>query len=439
MRILWLCNIMLPAIAEKLHKEYSVREGWLTGTFRRLTEEEPQDQIALAVCFPVSEEWKEFHQTLDFPKRKVECYGFEEDLSHPEKYDQSMEIRLAEIIRDFKPDIVHIFGTEFPHALAMTKAFPHPEKILVGLQGIIGDCAKVYQAGLPAKVVNRRTFRDLLKQDGILQQQEKFRKRGEFEKQTIAFAGNVTGRTSFDKEAAYQMNPDVTYYAMNETMRPCFYTDKWEKEYCRAHRIFVSQADYPLKGFHFLLKALPKIKLHYPDTEVVVAGNSIVRYQSLKDKIKISSYGKYLRSYMEEWELDKTITFTGPLSAEEMKEQYLSCNTFVCPSVLENSPNSVAEARLLGVPVVASNVGGIPSMITDREDGLLFASGDSEQLADCITELWGNDALSVKISDAARARAHKMHDADENYSRLLEIYREILEKGTACDENYHDQ
>ena len=120
--------------------------------------------------------------------------------------------------------------------------------------------------------------------------------------------------------------------------------------------------------------------------------------------------------------------FLGSLTAEEMKEQYLLCHTFVCASVLENSPNSVAEAMLLGTPVVASRVGGIPSMIEDEQDGLLFENKDGRALAECIIRLWGQDELAESLSVQARSRAMTVHDAETNYRRLLEIYRMIMKQ-----------
>lgn len=431
MRILWICNIMLPAIAEKLHKEYSVREGWLTGVLNRMIESNGNNEVTLGICFPYTENDASFHETFEFTNHSknamsVECFGFAENLATPEKYDALLEKRFAQILDQFKPDMVHIFGTEFPHALACAKAFHNPDRLLVGLQGIISKCAESYTADLPDKIINRNTFRDILKKDGISMQQKKFFIRGEFEKETLSLAGNVTGRTEFDKSAVENINKKAKYYFMNETMRPVFYDDKWELAYCRKHRVFFSQADYPLKGFHYLLQALPQILVRYPDAEIVVAGNSIVKNRTIKDKIKISGYGKYLRDYMNEWELNSKIEFLGTLTAEEMKEQYMLCHTLICASSLENSPNSVAEAMLLGVPVIASKTGGIPSMIEDGKDGILFEKGNSSELADAVIKLWSTDELCEQLSLEANKKARETHNPQKNFERLMEIYRQIV-------------
>lgn len=428
MRVLWLCNIMLPMVAEKLHMESNVKEGWITGILTRLIAEGKESGITLGIAFPADENLAHFHDVYVFNNTTVECFGFYEDMSRLEQYQLDLERRMEEIIDQFKPDVVHVFGTEYPHALSMARVYPYPERLLVGIQGVISWYAKQYLADLPKEVYESRTFRDILKKDSILQQKDKYTKRGEMEIKTTRIAGNITGRTDFDKAFMESVNPDAVYYPMNETMRPCFYEGAWSLEKCNKHQIFVSQADYPIKGFHYLLQALPAILKEFPDTKVMVSGNNILRGKGFISRLKISAYAKYLEQLMRQNNLEDKIVFLGRLSAEQMKEQYLKCHTFVCPSVLENSPNSVAESMLLGTPVVAARVGGIPSMITDRKDGLLYTGNDVEELARTIIELWKDESvlpMSGRLAKAAVARARAAHDPETNFNRLKEIYREI--------------
>ncbi len=203
MKVLWLCNIMLPAIAQELELPYSNREGWLTGIYERICREKKRNgngmRIELGICFPMDEGTEEAMRRQE-KKREfrleesgVFCYGFRENLEVPERYDAGLEERLKEILEDFKPDMVHIFGTEFPHTLAMVRAFGRPERTLVGIQGLCSACAEAYMADLPERVVRRKTFRDWLRKDGILQQQEKFRIRGEREKEALGKTSHITG------------------------------------------------------------------------------------------------------------------------------------------------------------------------------------------------------------------------------------------------------
>ena len=327
MRILWLCNICPPAVAAALGQSYSVREGWLTGALNRFLAEDG-DSMQLAVCFPAEgelaglqkkiplKEFKTDHTGGPYREKEVSVYGFREDLKRPEVYDCGMEERFQEILEDFRPDLVHIFGTEFPHALAMVKSFGRPERILVGIQGLVGKCAKSYMADLPAQVQGKATFRDILRKDSLRQQQE---------------------------------------------------------------------------------------------------------------KLKISGYGKYLRDLIYKNGLEDKVTVLGSLSDVQMKEAYLKSHVFACPSALENSPNSLGEAMLLGLPCVAARTGGIPDMAEDGTSALFFEKGDVHGLAGCIIRIFRNEELARELSEGARDRALRNHDGNENYRRMMEIYHEILE------------
>ena len=201
---------MLPAYAKAHGIEYSVREGWLTGCLDRLQKEKnttAEGKITLGIAFPSEGPVSEGKEIVD----EITYYGFNEDLTHPENYDESLETRFKQIIEDFEPDMIHVFGTEFPHALAALRAFGRPERSLVGIQGVCTEIAKAYMAGIPRKVQESTTFRDRLKEDSLIQQQEKFRLRAENEKEILLLTGNVTGRTTFDKEASYSINPQRSH------------------------------------------------------------------------------------------------------------------------------------------------------------------------------------------------------------------------------------
>ena len=368
MKVLWVCNIALPVIARQLHLEVSNKEGWLSGLAGTLLERRHKNGIELSVAFPMQgNECPEGQEIAS-----MRCYGFPEDVRCPEKYDENLEHALKKIVDKVRPDVVHCFGTEYPHTLAMCRIFPDKDRVLVGLQGLCTLYAQAYFADLPEKVVFSVTFRDWLKRDSLRQQQEKFVLRGNMERESISLAGNVTGRTRWDRDSAAKWNPHARYHLMNETLRPEFYGPVWKAENCIPHSIFVSQGDYPLKGLHYMLLAMPKILEKYPDAQVYVAGNSLVNYGTPKEKLKISAYGRYLRKLLKDGGLADKVSFTGKMSAEQMRDRYLASSLFVCPSSLENSPNSLGEAMLLGMPCVCAAVGGIPSIFTAGEDGILY-------------------------------------------------------------------
>lgn len=429
MRILWLCNIMLPFIAKSLGQKIIVKEGWLSGLADRLIRNGAQNNITLAICFPASDNLNMVKtDTSLFVKAVadgIDYYIFREDTNHPENYDTGMEESLGAIMDDFKPDVLHIFGTEYPHTLAAVKAFHNPQRTLIGIQGLCSAIADVYMADLPLAAQKKKTFRDIVKKDGLYEQQEKFKKRGGYEKEALSLVGHVTGRTDFDREMTKKFAPQATYHFMNETLRSEFYANKWNIDKIEQYSIFLSQGNYPIKGLHYVLDILPEIVEEYEHTTVYVAGDVITAHDSLKDKIKLSGYGKYLLNQIKKNKLQDHVKFVGRLHSDRMCARFLKTHVFLCPSAIENSPNSVGEAMLLGVPVVSADVGGVHNLLTNKKEGLLYPKDKSARMKDAILQIFDDDKLAMYFSTNARAHAMNTHDPETNYNRLMEIYHEI--------------
>ncbi|MGN1148049.1 MAG: glycosyl transferase 4, partial [Lachnospiraceae bacterium] len=104
MKILWLCNIMLPVVAEHLHRETSNKEGWLTGLSTAILDRQEENEVELAVTFPVERELDGCHGIVETPA-KLHYYGFYENTVTPERYDEGLEEKLQQILRDFEPDL----------------------------------------------------------------------------------------------------------------------------------------------------------------------------------------------------------------------------------------------------------------------------------------------------------------------------------------------
>ncbi len=233
-------------------------------------------------------------------------------------------------------------------------------------------------------------------------------------------------------------------------MRPAFYSGCWQRSKAEPYSIFLSQGDYPLKGFHTMLQAMPELIRKHPEAHLYVAGNSIIGHPDRRTVkvadapgtqirgsryplfLRISAYGRYLKHLISEHHLKKHVTVLGKLSAEQMKEQYLRCSVFVCPSWIENSPNCIGEAMLIGAPVVASRTGGIPSLLEENVDGLLFETGNLRELTDSILQIWEEKVITSVYSNNERAHARRTHNADANYNRLLEIYHELEPDNTTA-------
>ena len=207
----------------------------------------------------------------------------------PYQYLPEQEAFFKGELEAFRPDVIHIWGTEFAHTLAMVNAAEAAgllQRVVIHSQGLCGVYAGHYAEGVPARVCSGFTFRDFVRQDNIVQQQKNFARRGELEVKALQKACHVIGRTDWDKACTTQIHPQVAYHFGNETLREAFYTGQWTYENCQKHRIFASSCFYPIKGFHYLLEALAEVIKTYPDATLAVPGRSCFA-GSFRDRLRM--------------------------------------------------------------------------------------------------------------------------------------------------------
>jgi glycosyltransferase involved in cell wall biosynthesis len=417
-KVLWLTNIPLPEACQLMSEKPTPFGGWLVNASKDLA---IQENIQLSLAFPRPQS----SDVVKLKGEKINYYSFP-IVKVGEEYIQK-NIHLKNILKEWNPDLVHIFGTEFPHTLAMINACKESGiKTVISIQGLVSIYSKHYMANLPSKVQKRFTFRDFVKQNNILQQQKQFEERGILEIKALQKVDHIIGRTTWDKACTTQINPNANYHFCNETLREEFYKYEWSLKKCEKYTILLSQAGYPIKGMHYVLEALPYILKKFPETKLYVAGPDFTSATTLKEKLKKTSYAIYITELIERYDLKKHVFFTGLLNEKQMCERYLKSNVFVCPSSIENSPNSLGEAMILGVPCVASNVGGISDMLIHKEEGFIYQADAPYMLAHYVCELFENEDLAKSISKKAKDHALMTHDRDKNTKMLIDIYCDIL-------------
>ena len=342
-------------------------------------------------------------------------------------YVPELEEKFREEIRSFQPDVIHSWGVEYHHALAMVNAAEAEGKLnhmVASIQGLCRFLAEHYTDGLPEKVCRGTTFRDYLRKDNILQQQEKFVLRGQLETRAMEKLQHVIGRTDWDREKAMSIHPNITYHFCNETLRENFYEGHWDYSKCKRHSVFASSCSYPIKGFHYLLEAFSRVVKEYPDATLSVTGRSFFA-SDFKSRLRQGSYEKYLAKLAKKYRVEEKIHFLGDLSAPEMKQAFLDANVFALTSTMENSPNSLGEAMVLGVPSVAADVGGVRNLMCHDSEGLVYGPGHVQQLAEDIMALFALEDRAAALGENARAHALKTHDPEKNLLDLIHIYQQI--------------
>ena len=296
--------------------------------------------------------------------------------------------------------------------------------MIASIQGLVSVYKNYYYGGLSGRdILSHITVRDILRQDSLFDQKRRMAKRGEMELELLKSVNHVIGRTSWDQSCAWAINPKAHYHFCNETLRDGFYQHAWDLKSCVRHRIFLSQGQYPIKGLHQVVKALPFILREYPDTEVYVAGNNFYSNIPLYRK---NGYANYIEKLMDKMGVTEKFHFLGQLNEENMIDQYLKAHVFICPSAIENSPNSVGEAQLLGTPLVASYVGGTMDMVDNGVSGFLYRFEEVSLLAERVCELFADRDLCFRLSEQERMVAAKRHDKNVNAEMLIKIYNDIV-------------
>lgn len=418
MKILWITNIVFPEAEKILTGNGGLKSsgGWMLGAAESLLQ---MPDIELAVATPTNL----VHNLSFITGERIKYYLFPLGKGNV-KYNKEYEKYWINIKEEFMPDIVHIHGTEFSHGLAYVNACG-AEHVVVSIQGLVSAYYYYYYGLSKWDILKNITLRDLIR-GSIFQGKRSFRKRGELERILLKKVSHVIGRTKWDEARVWEINPDVHYHFCNETLRPEFYDDsKWKYEQCKKHSIFMSQAGYPIKGLHQLLKAMPLIMREYPDTVIRIAGFDITKKRYFYKVIPfMTGYGKLIYNMIKSLNLENHVEFIGGLDSVEMKREYLRCNLFVCPSTIENSPNSLGEAQILGTPVVASYVGGIPDMMKGDEEHL-FRFEEVSMLAKTICNVFKCKGALKDMQLIARRR----HDRVVNQNALINIYCIIKEMG----------
>lgn len=427
MKILWICNVKIPKIDKINHKEnQNYVGGWLEGMSDLLLKNK---DISLTYCYPNYES----DLLIEGHESNFYSYGI------PMKYSEAVKTLnknssavdwFKKIIEKRNPDIIHFWGTEFLYALEFYKVLKmiggeeYEKRSIISIQGLVSVYAKHFDAGVPDYIMRSSTLSELKGQCSLRLMKKSFVFRGEREVELLRSAKNIIGRTSWDEACTGLINPKRVYYKCNESLRSTFYSGQWNYKKCRPHQIFISQASYPIKGLHRVLEAVSLIKKRYPNVLIKVAGQDIFN----GNKIKGNTYGNYIQYLIRKYGLENNIIFCGMTDAENMKKILLESNVFVSPSAIENSPNSLGEAMLLGVPCIASDVGGCADMMEHKKEGFIYPFNESYKLAFYLCKIFDNESLASKLGQEAKKKALITHDKDKNNEILCGIYGEILSK-----------
>ena len=421
MKILWLVNIIMPELARVLEKTATVCGGWLTGAMQILR----NSGHSLIIC-----------TTADIVQ--TQRYEIDGSVYYLLPYGDvpQMQASFQSVLAQEQPDLIHIYGTEFPHCWALA-SIADPERTIVTIQGALKYYEKATYAGLPEKqcrdTLLHKTLRKLHKGGiSIDLQRQLFQQRAVYEEKTLKRLKYINGGSGWGNAVAKSIHPDCVTLDCGLILRDSFYTqERWRADQCEKHSIYVLLS-YPIKGFHRLLDVLPMIIRRFPDTKVYVASNKLVRrnYTGLKAWIMdhAPDYQWLLQRQIDRLNLSEHLVFLDSLSEKQVRDRLLKSNVFVSPASIENQSTALGEAMMLGVPCVASGVGAIMEMIDHGRDGFVYPFGETYLLAEFVCRIFEDDALAAQFSELGHAHAAKTYSREDNGKKLTEMYETVLHR-----------
>lgn len=416
MKVLWVSLVKFPPLCDHIGESAPAHCGWMYSSAKAMLMEMPEVQLGVIVY------------SYGNKYERYEIEGVTYYLVPTARIDKTTKKQIEackEAIGDFAPDLIHIHGTEHSLAKAVCLANEDGVKTVANIQGLAEPYMRYADGGLSLwdKWTNITPL-DFYRGTFLLNAKRSFKHRAECEHYVLTHITDIVGRTGWDHDHAMTINPRLRYHFMNETLRDSFYeVPVWSFGQCKKHTIFVSNSGSPLKGAHQVLKALPIILRQYPDTIVNFCGSSVMSCE-VKDILRFQGYHLYLRRLVKKLRLQDNVRFLGSLSEEQMKRQFLDANVYVMPSAIENSPNSLCEAQMLGTPVVASYCGGTPTLLTEGETGYFYRYEEYEMLAQIVIRLFGRKDFE-NLSAKERKIALLRHDRERNATVLKNVYKEM--------------
>ena len=208
-------------------------------------------------------------------------------------------------------------------------------------------------------------------------------------------------------------SPNRKYYVCNEVIRSDFYEQTWHKR--EGLRLVSINNGELYKGFDTILLAahsLTKKGISFVWDVYGISANAPI----IKIVEEILGY-----SFNE-----NNVRFNGKKTASELAKELSSATFYVHPSHVDNSPNSLCEAQIVGTPTVSTYIGGIPSLVKDGVTGYLFDDGDFEELSNIIAGKYMLDDELTNISLKAKHVASLRHDRSGIVENLLKTYQKII-------------
>lgn len=394
-------------------------DGKVSGGWQDALENVVKDsnEIDLYIAFETSENseikkkngvtYIPIHTTYSFWERKSSQWSWKTK-------ERKLVSGALQVIEEVKPDLIHVFGNEWPFGLvAETTKIP----VVIHIQGsIVPYNNALFPPGYSKMTMFKYAGGNPMRYWRLWKYYKLADSNLEMEMRTWKIVHHYMGRTCWDHAIVNTLSHGSNYYHVDEALRPSFLqtTKRWGPKQDGKLRLITIGFSNFWKGPDMLLKTAHILKDLNVDFEWKVAG-------------RIDPYQKHVVESREGLTFaDNNVNILGFTKPEELVDILCNSSMYVHTAYIENSPNSICEAQYLGLPIVSTHVGGIETLLNAGKDGKLVPSNDPWTMANEILSLFVDSERCLLYSNRSFEHAHQRHSPTNIYRDLLNCYNKIL-------------
>lgn len=415
MKVLWFTNTSC-SLAKKIYGE-SYSGGWMEALENALNKI-PGIELHISFYHDKVFDAIEYNNSKYYPVLRAKSYLTEikRRILHDFFNDAEEIERLKKIIEQVNPDIIHIHGTEDNFGLIQSIV---KKPVIISIQGIINPYYEKYYSGISMQdVKNNEPLKSKLKFATQFKSYLRFKSMAIREARILEMSKHIAGRTDWDRRVTSVLAKKASYHHVDELLRADFNNFEWKLDNIRNNefKIVTTTSNSIYKGFETIVKTAKLLRQYLGDK----FSWHIIGLSENDAVVKITV--SLLKANLSEL----NIVLHGRKLPEKFIPVMLDSHVFCQTSHIENSPNSVCEAMLIGMPVVASFAGGTESLLENYKEGLLIQEGDPFSLAGVLVELKNNPEKSKLLGKFARIRAVERHNPTKVVNKLVKVYEQIL-------------
>ncbi len=333
---------------------------------------------------------------------------------HWDVFVEKMLPAAKRIVNEYAPDLIHVFGTEWPFG-----QIAYHTNVPVVIH-IMGSIVPYNNAGFPPGYSYHGLLWHYKWNPRMLYNiwmGEKNRKNWEmWERSTWSIVKNYMGRTQWDNYLSGVMHPNRRYYHVDEALRTDFLLDenRWRMPEGKTIRLVSTGCTSFWKGPDMMLKVARILTALDVDFEWNVVGKMDAFVKAIVEQHEGARFEDY------------HVKLLGYKQSKELMQILKTSTMYVHTAYIENSPNSICEAQCIGLPIVSTNVGGISTLVRNNVDGVLLPANDPWQMVAAIIELSKDSDRMIKYSENSRHSALMRHDDGKIKEQLLRCYNNML-------------